>query len=376
MPPLSEEATPEPSRPSQLLLAWVPVSVRQPQHPLYRFGQQFSRFRVACSQRWQLLHLAQRCYLLAVSALILALFGLIPAAVAFLLATVASMTAFTLDAWPQLEKFWHSLYGKALMIFVYAIFLNVVLAYAEASVNHLTGVKPDAMRYTVNLVALMLAPAWLIGGSALLMLLYMMLHLSKISLFLLLRPLGLRSKHFFEGEAYPLSSLLLRILLLPFTCIMLILMTDAYLDGRAYVKLDETYIGFAPDVADNDKQQDSGQQDNQQPGYQQQDSQLQQNRDWHWISSDGPYPDDNKINTYHWYEILAADFLYQVESQGKSSCVLQAEEHGVQVGEFDLLVIKPDKSDASGYHFSVRPCNSPGQQQWLQAGAALKAAAG
>lgn len=375
MPPLSEEATPDPSRPSQLLLAWVPSAVRQPKHPLYRFGRKVIRLSAACSQRWQLLHLAQRCYLVAVSALLLAMFGLLPAAVAFLLATVASMAAFALDAWPQLEKFWHSLYGKALMIFIYAIFLNVVLAYAEASVNNLTGVKPDTMRYTVNLVALMLAPAWLIGGSALLMLLYMMLHLSKISLFLLFRPLGLRSKHFFEGEAYPLSSLLLRILLLPFTGIMLILMTDAYLDGRAYVKLDETYIGFDRDVAKDNTQQDSGQQGNQQQGSQHQNN-LQQASDWHWINSSGPYPDDKTNNTYHWYEMLAASFLYQVESQGKSSCVLQAEEHGVQVGEFDLLVIKPDLNQPSGYHFSVRPCNSPGQQQWLKAGAAKNAVAG
>lgn len=345
MPPISEDAAPESARFRQRLLALVPAAARQPQHPLFRFTQKLKRLHVTFYQRWQLLHLAQRCYLVAVLVLLLALVGLMPAAVALLIATVASMTAFTLDAWPQLEKFWHSLYGKALMIFVYAIFLNVVLAYAEASINHLTGVKPDTMRYSVNLVALMLAPAWLIGGSALLMLLYMMLHLSKISLFLLLRPLGLRSKHFFEGEAYPLSSLLLRILLLPLTCIMLILMTDAYVDGRAYVKLDDTYIGF-------DRRPFAGNQ--------------QANLYWHWIDADGPFPDDSQDKPYHWYELLAADFLYQVESLGKSSCVLQADEHGVQVGEFDLLVIKPDVAEPSGYHFSVRPCNSPGQQQWLQ----------
>lgn len=345
MPPFSEEAAPESARFRQKLLALLPVTVRQPQHPLFRFSQKLKRWSATFYQKWQLLHLAQRCYLVAVLVLLLALVGLMPTAVALLLATVASMTAFTLDAWPQLEKFWHSLYGKALMIFIYAIFLNVVLAYAEASVNHLTGVKPDTMRYTVNLVALMLAPGWLIGGSALLMLLYMMLHLSKISLFLLLRPLGLRSKHFFEGEAYPLSTLLLRILLLPLTCIMLILMTEAYADGRAYVKLDDIYIGF-------DRTVDAGNQ--------------QANLYWHWIDANGPFPDDSQAKPYHWYELLAADFLYQVESQGKSSCVLKAEEHGVQVGEFDLLVIKPDVAAPSGYHFSVRPCNSPGQQQWLQ----------
>ncbi len=345
MPPFSEEAAPESARFRQKLLALLPVTVRQPQHPLFRFSQKLKRWSATFYQKWQLLHLAQRCYLVAVLVLLLALVGLMPTAVALLLATVASMTAFTLDAWPQLEKFWHSLYGKALMIFIYAIFLNVVLAYAEASVNHLTSVKPDTMRYTVNLVALMLAPGWLIGGSALLMLLYMMLHLSKISLFLLLRPLGLRSKHFFEGEAYPLSTLLLRILLLPLTCIMLILMTEAYADGRAYVKLDDIYIGF-------DRTVDAGNQ--------------QANLYWHWIDASGPFPDDSQAKPYHWYELLAADFLYQVESQGKSSCVLKAEEHGVQVGEFDLLVIKPDVAAPSGYHFSVRPCNSPGQQQWLQ----------
>ena len=355
MPPFSEEAAPESARFRQKLLALLPTTVRQPQHPLFRFSQKLKRWSATFYQKWQLLHLAQRCYLVAVLVLLLALVGLMPTAVALLLATVASMTAFTLDAWPQLEKFWHSLYGKALMIFIYAIFLNVVLAYAEASVNHLTGVKPDTMRYTVNLVALMLAPGWLIGGSAFLMLLYMMLHLSKISLFLLLRPLGLRSKHFFEGEAYPLSTLLLRILLLPLTCIMLILMTEAYADGRAYVKLDETYIGFAPDMTPDPQQQNSQQQNAQQQG-----------RDWHWIKASGPFPDDSQAKPYHWYELLAADFLYQVESQGKSSCVLKAEEHGVQVGEFDLLVIKPDVASPSGYHFSVRPCNSPGQQQWLQ----------
>lgn len=347
MSPDSEDSARASSRLSQLLLAWKPAAAAQAQQPLQRLMGKLSRLRGTCARFWRVLHLAQRCYLLAVLALVSALIGVIPASVAFLLATVASVTAFTIDAWPQLEKFWHSLYGKALMIFVYAIFLNVVLAYAEAAVNHLTGVKPDAMRYTVNLVALMLAPAWFIGGSAFLMLMYMMLHLLKISLFLLVRPFSVRSKDFFEGEAYPLTSLLLRILLLPLTCIMLILMTEAYVDGRTYVKLDETYIGFDRDPVTVQKPTDFY---------------------WHWIDANGPVPEGTKNSAYHWYERLAADFLYQVESLGKSSCVLQGTEHGVHIGEFDLLVIKPDPAQASGYHFSVRPCNSPGQQQWFTAG--------
>lgn len=291
-------------------------------------------------QKFALLTRAQCCYLIAVLSGSLMWFGVVPSTIAVLVFTVSSMAAFTLDAWPQLEKFWHSLYGKALMVFIYAIFLNLILAMAEASVNNLTGVTPETMRYTVNLVALMLAPAFLIGGTAMLMLLYMMLHLAKITLFLLLRPVGLRSARFFDGEAYPISTLVLRIFLLPFTCIMMMELTQAYLQRSDYT--DSLVIGPA--------------------GQQQSIRQIFSQ----FAPPTSSSSTDNHAMQWHWYEHLAAKFLYQVESQGKSVCQLHAPEHGVQQGEHDLLVITPDSTSAIGYRFSVRPCHSPGQLQLIE----------
>lgn len=315
-----------------------------PRRQWRRYGQQFY---LGCHQLWQplqqrftLLHRAQWCYLIAVLSFALMWFGAIPPMTALVIFTVSSMVAFTLDAWPQLEKFWHSLYGKALMVFIYAIFLNLILAMAEASVNNFTGVKPDTMRYTVNLIALMLAPAFLIGGTAMLMLLYMLLHLAKIMLFLLLRPIGLRSTRFFEGEAYPITTLVLRIFLLPITCVMMMELTQAYLQRNDF----NTSLSVGPE----------GQQQSIRQIFSQSAVLTPANAT------------DSTASTWHWYELLAAEFLYQVESQGKSVCQLHDQEHGVPQGEHDLLVITPDRSTAIGYRFSVRPCHSPGQLQLIE----------
>lgn len=306
-----------------------------------------SRLKQAIKQRLALLHRAQWGYLLAASIYLLGAASWLSPVAALLLFTCCSMVAFTLDAWPQLEKFWHTLYGKALMLFSYAILLNLILAMAEASVNNLTGVRPDSMRYTVNLVALMLAPAFLIGGSAMLMLLYMMLHIGKICLFLLLRPLGVRSRRFFEGEAYPLSTLLLRILLLPLTCTMLMEVTQAYLQRNDF----SSSVSLGQQGQQNIRQLFDG-----------------------LIGSD-VLPAIGSEPRLHWYEYIAVEFLYQVESQSKSTCQIHGAEHGVQQGETDLLVITPDETKPAGYSFSVRPCNSPGQLQLLQHLAAKTAVA-
>jgi len=310
----------------------------------WRYGQKFYHncypLWQPLQQRFALLHRAQWCYLIAVLSFVLMWFGMLPPMAALVIFTVSSMVAFTLDAWPQLEKFWHSLYGKALMVFIYAIFLNLILAMAEASVNNFTGVKPDTMRYTVNLIALMLAPAFLIGGTAMLMLLYMLLHLAKIMLFLLLRPIGLRSTRFFDGEAYPITTLVLRIFLLPITCVMMMELTQAYLQRNDF----NTSLSVGPE----------GQQQSIRQIFSQSAVLTSANAT------------DSTASTWHWYELLAAEFLYQVESQGKSVCQLHDQEHGVPQGEHDLLVITPDSSTAIGYRFSVRPCHSPGQLQLIE----------
>lgn len=376
-----------------------------------RFSQQWQQRRPQLRRRLHLLSIAQRAYVIALLLLILTSMEVLSPDLGITLAAMVGISAFMLDAWPAFEKFWHKLYGKALLIALYAVILNIVLAYAEATVNNMTGVKPDLMRYTVNLVAMLLAPAWLFGATVVVMLGYMILHMLKIMLYLVLRPLGIRSRQLFDDEAYPKTFLTIRLLLMPFVCVMMVQLVDAYIKGHsdvtwqtngANVMLDldvapselpaliaatpdaamanqaapKATAAPAPSVADAathskvatmddatsvaKPSMDSG-------------APLRHDLPSHTMAEQSVMNGSAYLSQriaqaeqqgFHWYEVLAAQFLYHVESQGKSSCQLIADEHAIPVGDWDVLIITPKPEAALGFAFAVRPCQSPGQQ-WL-----------
>ena len=356
----------------------------QPQFATHRFSmrwfsQQWQQRRPQLRRRLHLLSIAQRAYVIAMLLLILTSMEVLSSDLGITLAAMVGISAFMLDAWPAFEKFWHTLYGKALLIALYAVILNIVLAYAEATVNNMTGVKPDLMRYTVNLVAMLLAPAWLFGATVVVMLGYMILHMLKIMLYLVLRPLGIRSRQLFDDEAYPKTFLTIRLLLMPFVCVMMVQLVDAYIKGHsdvtwqtngANVMLDldvapselPALIAATPDAAMANQAVPKATA-----------APLRHDSPSHTMAEQSVMNGSADLSQriaqaeqhgFHWYEVLAAQFLYHVESQGKSSCQLIADEHAIPVGDWDVLIITPKPEAALGFAFAVRPCQSPGQQ-WL-----------
>jgi hypothetical protein len=388
---------------------------------LRSFSQQLQHRRQQLSRRLHLLSIAQRAYVIALLLLILTSMEVLSSDLGITLAAMVGISAFMLDAWPAFEKFWHKLYGKALLIALYAVILNIVLAYAEATVNNMTGVKPDLMRYTVNLVAMLLAPAWLFGATVVVMLGYMILHMLKIMLYLVLRPLGIRSRQLLDDEAYPKTFLTIRLLLMPFVCVMMVQLVDAYIKGHSDVtwQTNDSNLMFdlevapgelpaliaatpgaamtnhvapkasaapAPSAADGATQvirptidgatssakpsMDSGATLNQTALNQ---TALSQTAPSHTAAEQSVMNGSAYLSQriaqaeqhgFHWYEVLAAQFLYHIESQGKSSCRLTADEHAIPVGDWDVLIITPKPEAPLGFAFAVRPCQSPGQQ-WL-----------
>lgn len=343
------------------------------------FSQQWQQRRPQLRRRLHLLSIAQRAYVIALLLWILTIMEVLSSDLGITLAAMVGISAFMLDAWPAFEKFWHKLYGKALLIALYAVILNIVLAYAEATVNNMTGVKPDLMRYTVNLVAMLLAPAWLFGATVVVMLGYMILHMLKIMLYLVLRPLGIRSRQLFDDEAYPKTFLTIRLLLMPFVCVMMVQLVDAYIKGHsdvtwqtngANVMLDldvapselPALIAATPDAAMANQAAPKATA-----------APLRHDLPSHTMAEQSVMNSSAYLTQriaqaeqhgFHWYEVLAAQFLYHVESQGKSSCQLIADEHAIPVGDWDVLIITPKPEAALGFAFAVRPCQSPGQQ-WL-----------
>lgn len=299
------------------------------------------------------LHFAQWCYLLA--SLFTVVFLLLGAdkpilakmgAILLLLATAREM-------WQRFTIWWHSLLGKACILIFYAIVLNFSFAYAESIVNGVIGVRPNIVPYSVNLAALLLAPAWTLIGSMLALQFYAMLHLIKVILLLMLRPLGVKSKHLLDDEVFPVWTLAARIIYLPLVTVILMFTLASYFSGHPEQFLDwEKTTIQSQDLA------------------KQQLETLEQNQSLTEESEQGPqtkvpefqiFIDESgfKFPTMLWLNKLVASFNYHIESLGASSCKLTPPEHLVHINDYEVLVVTPDASQPVGYSYKVRVCDSP-----------------
>lgn len=299
------------------------------------------------------LHFAQWCYLSAT--VFAALFLLLGAdnevlakigAVLLLLATAKEM-------WQRFTIWWHSLLGKACILTFYAVVLNFSFAYAESIVNGVIGVRPNIVPYSVNLAALLLAPAWALIGSMLTLQFYSALHLLKVMLLLMLHPVGVRSKHLLDDEVFPIWTLVARIVYLPVVTVILVFTLVSYFSGHpeqilSWGETTEQSQALAKQELEKLKQSNAAAEESKQ-GPQTKVPEFQI-----FIDESGL-----KFPTMLWLNKMVAYFNYHIESMGASSCKLTPPEHLVHINDYEVLVITPDASQPVGYSYKVRICDSP-----------------
>lgn len=307
------------------------------------------------------LHFAQWCYLLA--SLLAAIFLLLGSdnAVLAKIGAVLLLLATAKEMWQRFTIWWHSLLGKACILIFYAIVLNFSFAYAESIVNGVLGIRPNVVPYSVNLAALLLAPAWTILGSMLTLQFYSMLHLLKIMLLMLLRPFGVQSKHLLDDEVFPIWTLMARIVYLPVVTVILVLTLFSYFSGHP-----EEFL----DWGDTEQQQKNIPESLQKQleEIKKREAQLQQPKGPHskvpefQVFLDDGYLMSNsglKLPTMLWLNKLVASFNYHIESMSASSCKLTPPEHLVHINDYEVLVVTPDATQPLGYSYKVRVCDSP-----------------
>ena len=359
---------------------------------------------------WQQLHSAQRGYAIATVFVICWLVSLCSQPWLLYGMALSLLYAVTLDMWQGFLRIWNSLAGKAVIIVFYAILGNFCFAMAESQVNNLIGIRTDVVPYTVNLAVLLLAPIWSFTLSLVVLTSYTILHTGKIMLLLLLRPLGVRSHHILGDEAYPVKTLLARIIYLPVFMSSLAVLPSAYLTGDSTLvsqmfdgeqKLISVKTSNDSDVynavaaaeqaavaAQNTAEQASAGQFTAQPVAEQQiaehqsteqQSKEQQSEEQQATELQPPAPpvytsqreaSQNNVNQYKidltnipWLRRALAGFLYEIESMGRSSCKMSGQEHLVHINDYEVLVITPDKTAETGYRYQVRLCGSVGYRQ-------------
>lgn len=307
--------------------------------------QQLLGWRSRCAHIWQQLDLAQRCYLLSALLVVgwLGTFSTQPWLLGLLGVTLFG--AVISDIWQGFVRIWHSLPGKAFILVCYAVLANFCFALADSSVNNLIGVRPEVVPFSVNLTLMLLAPFWSFLLAFALLTLYLLLHTIKVMLLLMLRPLGVRSHHILNG-CYPKLSLMARLCFFPVVFMYMAAAMTGYLTGNtAALQMFQSEDAAPSSVV--------------MPG-----------------TTDTPdvaEPEDLNINLFGpessgirgfnpevpWINKTVAWFLYQVESLGKSQCLLQGDEHLVHLNDYEVLVITPDGKRPYGYRYQVRACGSP-----------------
>lgn len=307
--------------------------------------QQLLGWRSRCAHIWQQLDLAQRCYLLSALLVVgwLGTFSTQPLLLGLLGVTLFG--AVISDIWQGFVRIWHSLPGKAFILVCYAVLANFCFALADSSVNNLIGVRPEVVPFSVNLTLMLLAPFWSFLLAFALLTLYLLLHTIKVMLLLMLRPLGVRSHHILNGS-YPKLSLMARLCFLPVVFMYMAAAMTGYLTGNtAALQMFQSEDAAPSSVV--------------MPGT--------------TNTPDVAEPEDLNINLFGpessgirgfnpevpWINKTVAWFLYQVESLGKSQCLLQGDEHLVHLNDYEVLVITPDGKRPYGYRYQVRACGSP-----------------
>jgi hypothetical protein len=300
------------------------------------------------------LHFAQWCYLLATLFSLLFLLAGADNQVLAKIGAVLLLLATAKEMWQRFTIWWHSLLGKACILIFYAIVLNFSFAYAESIVNGVIGVKPNIVPYSVNLAALLLAPAWTLIGSMLTLQFYSTLHLIKVMLLLMLRPLGVQSKHLLDDEVFPVWTLIARIIYLPLVTVILMFTLASYFSGHPEQFLNweestEQSQTLAKQELEPTKQQSGASAEESKQGPQTKVPEFQI-----FIDESG-----FKFPTMLWLNKVVAYFNYHIESMGASSCKLTPPEHLVHINDYEVLVITPDATQHVGYNYKVRVCDSP-----------------
>ena len=335
-----------------------------------------SKLQLGLSRLWRYisqgiarLSFAQKLYLIA---LILAFSGDLMGMVA-----VIAVIAMAVEFWPVFERVWHSLAGKAVLLLFYAIIANFALGWSGAIVNEVIGVSASDLNYTHNLAILLYMPAWFLMVSAVVLLALQLIIPAYLVMIFLLKPLGIKSLHITSHTSFRKTTFLIRIVLATVVLYHLSLLID--LETRIQATLTD-FISTAQQVSEHNPSDPTlellpnatdvltapiAELAKIKP--EQEDDKLDR------ISTpqnteviEEKREEEERKQTYAslraQYQYLMrqwlATFAFALEANSRSRCEKPAESNVVELNDYEILQISPDKNADYGYRFEVKKCIS------------------
>ena len=313
--------------------------------PKLFFQQFFSRIVAIRDQ----LSLAQKLYLLAILLLLLKQ----PLA---WVATI-SLLAILLEFWPVFEKVWHSLAGKAVLLLFYAIIANFALANASAVVNEVVGVPAQHFNYTHNFAILLYIPAWFIIISGIVMFVVQIMSPMYFVLMWLLKPLGIHSPKLVAYQAFHRMTFIIRVILSVIVLYHLWMLIGIDLEDD----IDDPKSHISQVLIDDDEQV----REEVLAQLEQADSAIDEkalandDADVH-VDINADEIDFKQVHQDYYLGVRKAIgyFAFTFEADTFSRCDKAEDAHVVELNDYEILEIVPDKQSQYGYSFLVKKCFS------------------
>lgn len=295
------------------------------------------------------LTLAQKLYLLALCLLTFSdNLGMV---------AIVTVVALTLEFWPLFERVWHSLSGKAALLLFYAVIANFAIAGAASVVNEVVGVSTEHFSYTHNFAILLYLPAWIIVMTALAILMLQVAVPFYLFCLLLLKPFGVIGFKLINHNHFRLTTMFIRLILSTVVLYHLVLITS--LDNELSLDLNDPDGLLMNELSSKDKEELS----NELANMRKNDPSDAGSTTLGISFNDDAAQKDKYEHVRKDYENMVrsmiATFAYRLESDSRSRCAIAPGSNIVELNDYEIVEIRPDKSADYGYSFEVKMCISP-----------------
>jgi hypothetical protein len=366
-------------------------------HTGRRRGRHFvSKRSIGIVRFWRSLTFAQRCYLVATGMGLLGVYFNVQSAAFDVVMYAFALAGIVNEIWPRFMIVWHSLPGKAVILFVYAIIANFALASASGMVNDIAGVSASALPYSHNFALILTMPTWFFITSIMALLLLILLTPLYMMVLLVLKPFGVKRIWHPPEYRFVLTTTFIR-----FIWTILLLVEFSLLSAQAglmwedeeQIASDMVSVQFAGDsfvqkIAEQQKVEgdllsdegaespnltvklgdETGDEASNSENNVALDDATKATDDINNANADIEEEfeqawKDAKVRSREFKKMqqrALADFIYVFEADSRSRCAHAENTRVIELNDYEVLEITRDKDESNeiGYQFEVIPCKS------------------
>jgi hypothetical protein len=319
----------------------------------------FIKIKTYFSNFWLKLNFAQRCYFIGTSSAFLLLLSLENESSAnflFFISLFFAVIALLVEFWPKFVAIWHHLLGKTFIVIFYGIMANFALASAGGMVNDVAGVSSSVLPYSHNMALILNIPTWFLLTTLLVLVIIQLSVPFYLVLLLLLKPFGLHGFWHKQDYKFVFTTAVIRYM----WCTVLLCATVIFSVNNGLINHTTPILGNGVEGFISDRKLEEQQAD-------ENEVVDPSNKSISLFTFNSDNDDELPQRIYNKSMIvelmikkLLAEFIYNYEADNYSRCFHPVNTKVVELNDYQLLLIKIDKSQPVGFSYNVIACQSPG----------------